>query len=172
MNIEVLKLGPLETNCYVLRKNQKVLIIDPADEVLKIKNSIGNDELLGIIVTHSHFDHIGALNELLECYDTNVYDKNNLKEKEYNIGGFQFEVIYTPGHTDDSITIYFKQEKIMFVGDFVFKDSIGRTDLGGNIIEMKESIEKIKEYHDILIYPGHGDSTNIDYEKENNYYFK
>ncbi len=171
MNIEVLKLGPYQTNCYVLKKDNKVLIIDPADKYKQIIKKIGDNELIGIIVTHHHFDHVGALNDLLEYYDTKVYDVNNLEEKEYNIDGFKFNVIYTKGHTDDSITIYFKEEKIMFVGDFIFKESIGRTDLGGNNVDMKNSIDKIKQYENVIIYPGHGDKTTLDYEKENNYYF-
>ncbi|HPF83116.1 MAG TPA: MBL fold metallo-hydrolase [Bacilli bacterium] len=171
MNIEVLKLGPYQTNCYVLKKDNKVLIIDPADKYKQIIKKIGDNELIGIIVTHHHFDHVGALNDLLEYYDTKVYDVNNLEEKEYNIDGFKFNVIYTKGHTDDSLTIYFKEEKIMFVGDFIFKESIGRTDLGGNNVDMKNSIDKIKQYENVIIYPGHGDKTTLDYEKENNYYF-
>ena len=61
----------------------------------------------------------------------------------------------------------------MFTGDFIFKGTIGRTDLKyGNMINMLKSIKKIKEYPDnILIYPGHGDETLLKYEKENNYYF-
>ena len=57
---------------------------------------------------------------------------------------FKFKCIYTPGHSKDSVTFYFEEEKIMFVGDFIFKDSIGRCDLpGGSESEMKESINKI-----------------------------
>ena len=61
----------------------------------------------------------------------------------------------------------------MFSGDFIFKESVGRCDLpGGNIGDMIKSINKIKEYDDdIVIYPGHGDSTTIGYEKNNNIYF-
>ena len=62
----------------------------------------------------------------------------------------------------------------MFTGDFVFYHDIGRCDLeGGSFEEMKKSIEKIKKYNkNIVIYPGHGMSTTLDEEKENNYYFK
>lgn len=171
MDIEILKLGPLETNCYLLKKDNKIIVIDPADELDKIVKAIGNNKLIGIFVTHHHFDHVGALEELKNYYDVLVYDKNNLEEKEYNINDFKFNVIYTPGHTDDSITLYFKEEKIMFVGDFIFKDSIGRTDLGGNINDMKKSLEKIKQYEEVTLYPGHGDKTTLETEKKNNYYF-
>ena len=83
----------------------------------------------------------------------------------------KFDVIYTPGHTDDSITFYFEKEKVMFVGDFIFKGSIGRLDFGGNETDMKNSLKLIKKYpDDIIIYPGHNESTILGLEK-NNYYF-
>lgn len=171
MKIERLILGELDTNCYLLRKNNKVIVIDPADNKEEIINKIGKDKLVGIIITHHHFDHIGAMNELQKHYNVEIYDRNNLNQGINKIDDFIFEVIYTPGHTDDSITIYFEKEKIMFVGDFIFKNSIGRTDLGGNITDMKKSISLMKKYRDITIYPGHGEETNIDYEIKYNYYF-
>lgn len=171
MNIDYLKLGELETNCYILTKENKVLIIDPADNFIRIKNRVNNFEVVGVIVTHKHPDHIGALEEVLSYYKTKLYDINNLKEGKNKIDDFTFEVLYTKGHTDDSITIYFEKEKAMFTGDFLFYLSIGRTDLGGNYLDMKNSIEKIKTYKDINIYPGHGPFTTIDFEKENNPFF-
>ena len=171
MVIETLVLGPLETNCYILKKDNNCLIIDPADEFNKIKECVGNLTPVGVIVTHNHFDHIGALKDVENYYNLNVLDGNNLEEKEYTLDNFRFSIIRSKGHTNDSIIVLFKEEKIMFVGDFIFKESIGRTDLGGSMSDMKESIEMIKKYSDITIYPGHGEKTNIDYEKENNYYF-
>ena len=72
------------------------------------------------------------------------------------------------------MSFYFKEENIMFVGDFIFKETIGRTDLEtGNMEEMLKSIEMIKEYDDsIILYPGHGPLTTLGYEKLNNIYFK
>lgn len=158
MKIDRIIVGPLETNCYILSNNNECLVIDPGDEYHKIKKVIGNKKVLGVIVTHYHFDHIGALCNFDKSL---VYDKSNLKEKEYNIGSFKFEVIYTPGHKEDSITIYFEKDKIMFTGDFIFKNSFGRTDLdGGSRMDMINSLKKIKRYEkDIIIYPGHGETT-------------
>ena len=141
MNIEIVKVGPLKTNCYILSINNDVLVIDPGDEYNKIKKVIGNRTVNGVIVTHNHFDHIGALN-----YFDNIYDYNNLKEGINKIGNFAFEVIYTPGHTNDSICLYFKDNNKMFVGDFIFKYSIGRIDLGCNINDMIKSLHKISNY--------------------------
>ena len=174
MEIINLKLGMLKTNCYILKEGNETLIIDPADEYFKIDEIIKNTDLKGILITHNHFDHIGALNQLLKNYQTKTYDKNNLEEKTYQIGNFSFEVIYTPGHTADSITFYFPKEKAMFVGDFIFKDDIGRCDLPtGDYLQMLASINKIKKDNDdILIYPGHEETTTLLEEKKFNEYFK
>ena len=173
MKIERVIVGNLECNCYLLEIDNKILIIDPGDDADKIINAIGNREVVGIIVTHYHFDHIGALEEVVNKYGVLVYDKSNMKEGNVFIDNFHFEVIYTPGHREDAITIYFKKDKCMFCGDFIFRDSIGRCDLPlGNINEMINSIKKIKKYDkDTIIYPGHGVKTSLGYEINNNMYF-
>lgn len=160
MKIERVIVGDLETNCYILSIDGKCIVIDSGDEYEKIKNKIGDKEVVGVIITHSHFDHIGALN----YFDNSlILKKENLEEKEYSIDKFKFNVIYTPGHKDDSITIYFKEHNVMFTGDFLFKDTIGRMDLpGGNKKDMINSLNKMKKYNkDIVIYPGHGDKSTL-----------
>ena len=160
LNLEVVKVGYLKTNCYILSINNDVLVIDPGDCYNKIKKVINNRNVVGVIITHNHFDHIGALN-----YFNNIYDYNNLKEGKNKIGNFIFEVIYTNGHTSDSISLYFKEYNMMFVGDFIFKDGIGRTDLGGNINDMISSLRKISKYDkNTKIYPGHGDFSTLGLE--------
>ena len=158
MNIKKVIVGLLDTNCYILSINDKCLIIDPGDDFNKIKQNI-NGKVIGIIITHKHFDHIGALEECKKEYNVPIYNFNNLEEKEISVGPFNFEVIYTFGHTNDSITLYFKKENIMFTGDFLFNDGIGRTDLAtGSITDMQKSLKKISKYnHNIIIYPGHGE---------------
>ena len=166
MEINSVVVGPLDTNCYILNNNGKIIIIDPGDEKDKIINEVSG-EVVGIIITHHHFDHVGAMEEIKKYYKVNVYDYSNLKENN-KIDNFEFKMIHTPGHTDDSITIYFEKEKIMFVGDFIFYGSIGRTDLGGNISDMKKSIESILLYDDdIKLYPGHFIPTKIGIERNN-----
>ena len=172
MKIECVRVGDLEENCYVISKDEKCLIVDPGDEANKIVELVGNKEVLGILVTHHHFDHVGALDEVLNKYKVDLYDFNTTEEKEYNVGPFEFEVIRNPGHTNDSISFYFKENKFMMVGDFVFKGSIGRCDLGGNEIDMKNSINKLKEFKEnVGLYPGHGNPTNLEYEKVYNPFF-
>ena len=160
MNIKKIVVGQLEENCYILEKNNKCIIIDPGDEASKIVDNI-KYPVVGILITHCHFDHVGALQELKEKY--------NIKENNYNIEGFKFEVINTPGHTNDSKTFYFKDENIMFVGDFIFKNGVGRMDLPtGSEKDMLDSLNMIFKYpEDIIIYPGHGDCTTLKDEKNN-----
>ena len=174
MKIECIPVGYLECNCYILDIDDNVIVIDPGDKNNKIINKIGNRNVVGIVITHHHFDHIGALEDIVNKYDVDVYDRYNLSEGENNIANFCFYVIYTPGHKEDAISIYFKEYKAMFVGDFIFKEDIGRCDLkGGNINDMIKSINKIKKYDkNIVIYPGHGDITMIEHEINNNIYFK
>lgn len=169
MKIEKVIVGNLEENCYIIIKDNKVLVIDPGDEIDKIKKKIEDRKVVGVLITHKHFDHIGALNYF---QNIPVYSFSNLEEKEYNIDNFKFQVILTPGHSEDSISYYFKDINSLFSGDFIFYESIGRCDLPtGNIQDMMKSIAKIKKYpQDMQIYPGHGISTTLRYEIENNKY--
>lgn len=173
MRVKKLIVGPLATNCYILIDNNDCLIIDPGDDYEIIKNEIGSLNVLAILITHYHFDHIGALEKLKQDYDVSIYDYK-MKENKYKINNFKFEIIYTPGHKDDAVTFYFKENKLMFVGDFIFKNSIGRTDLEtGDFKKMQESLKRIKNYNDdIELLPGHGNSTVLGIEKQNNYYLR
>lgn len=152
MKIETLVVGSLQTNCYIVTINDKTIIIDPGDEAKRIIDYCQNLDVVEIIITHHHFDHTGALRELEEYFNL----KENVKTKYFN-----YEVIKTPGHTSDSISIYFKEEKVLFSGDFIFKNAIGRTDLPtGSDKEMVESLKLISKYpNDIIVYPGHGSKT-------------
>ena len=170
MDVKTIVTGYLDENCYVLVKDGTCLVVDPGDDYNKIKDAIGDNKVLGVLITHSHFDHIGALRNFLVKRSIKIFKKSNLEEKDYTIGKFNFKCIYTPGHSKDSVTFYFEQDKCMFIGDFIFKESIGRTDLpSGSDKDMKESIKKIKEYlDDIILYTGHYDKTILGHEKENN----
>ena len=174
MEMKIVQNGELRENCYVLEENNKYLVIDPGSEFDKIDSYIKNDgQVLAILVTHRHFDHIGALDDCVRKYRCPVYDKLSTLDETYNVGPFSFNVISCPGHTPDSISFYFYKEKKLFSGDFIFEGNIGRCDLeGGNMKEMRKSIEKIKKYpDDITIYPGHGEFTKLGHEKLKNYYF-
>ena len=166
MNIKTLVLGPLSTNCYIVTLGTNAIIIDPADDAKKIIKECEKYNVKEILVTHHHFDHIGALEELEKFY--------NLKHNDFDNSTFDYKVIKTPGHTNDSISIYFQEENVLFSGDFIFEGTIGRYDFeSSNIDDMKNSLELIKKYpKDTIIYPGHGNKTILKNETINfNYYF-
>ncbi len=167
MNIIILKVGALQTNCYILsHENNEAIIVDPGAEINKINKATKNFEIKGIYYTHSHPDHIGALKELELKY--------NLKGNDFSKNPFKMEIIPTPGHHDDSLTFYFPDDSLMLTGDFIFKNSIGRVDLyGSNVNDMIKSLELIKKYpEDTILYPGHGDKTILKDEIANfKFYF-
>ena len=166
MKIKCIVVGNLAENCYILEKKGKALIIDPGAEFSKILKELGNLEVIGALVTHHHFDHIGALKDVLEKYSL---EENIVKDDD-----FKYEVIATPGHTNDSKTYYFDEDKVMFTGDFLFKESFGRVDLPtGSGVDMLSSLNKISKYPDnIAIYPGHGASSTLGNEKKYFSYYK
>jgi len=165
VEIEKLVIGYLKTNCYILKKGNKSIIIDPAGDFESIEEATKNTEVVGCFVTHHHFDHTGALDKVLRKY--------KITENPKEISGFVYELISTPGHMINSVTIYFPESKAMFSGDFLFYRTIGRVDLpNSNSKDMLESLRKIESYpDDIVVYPGHGRSTILGEEKEYfNYY--
>ena len=183
MEIEKRVVGIYEENCYLIKKDNNGLIVDPGDDVEAILDMIKDTNIEGILITHAHFDHIGALKELEEKLNVPIYYYNingelnykelvDIKEDIYKTNSFTFKVIYTPGHRNDSVTFYFYEYDIMFTGDFLFYLSIGRTDMEyADKYEMINSIKLIKEYSDtIRIYPGHGTSSTLGFEKKYNNY--
>jgi len=175
MEVEMVITGTLDENCYVLKKNKTALVIDPGDDYDKIKEKIGEDKVLAVLITHSHFDHVGALRNFLKKKSIKIFKKSNTREHTvYTVGDFSFQVLYTPGHSNDSISFYFEDdERKMFVGDFIFKGNIGRCDLPtGSEKDMQISLQKIKDYpKEIMIYTGHGELTTLEQELKANPYF-
>ncbi|MEG1892803.1 MAG: MBL fold metallo-hydrolase [Bacilli bacterium] len=165
MEIEKIVVGDLLTNCYVITKDNKSIIIDPGSEGNKIIQFCKDKDISGILVTHGHFDHVGALKEVEDYFKV---------KRSNEVDGFSFDVIKTPGHTSDSVSFYFNKEKVLFCGDFIFKNSIGRMDLPtGSVDDMKKSLDYISKFDDnIDVYPGHGMKTNLGEEKKNfKFYF-
>lgn len=172
MIVNKIEVGYLMENCYVISIGNDALIIDPGSEPEKIINLVGHKNVLAILVTHYHFDHVGALDVVKNKYNALVIDYKC--DKLNTIGPFNFEIIETKGHKEDSVTYYFKDDGIMFTGDFIFKNAIGRCDLeGGNFDEMLQSLRKIKNYNKkTILYPGHGDKTTLEEEILNNEFLK
>ena len=174
MKVDFIVVGDLGENCYLLEKNGCYLLVDPGEDLDRILKFISHKNILGILVTHCHFDHVASLKYLVSHFSYPVYCYDNLEEGAKKIGPFNMEVIFTPGHTKDSVSYYFRDEKIMITGDFLFCGTVGRCDLeGGSFNEMMKSIHKISKYDDdIVIYSGHGRKTTLGNEKKYNPYFK
>jgi len=199
MRIIKVENGPFMANAYIIIDGIKAIMIDPGLDYELLKSWIDKYSLIltGIIGTHAHPDHIGIVNDLKKKYDipffihkdeqailnyyddmlnfiglskleTPIPDSYIENEGELKIGNFQFEILHTPGHTPGSICI--KIDKILFTGDTLFKQSIGRADLpGGNEDLLINSLERLKNLDEnIIIYPGHGPESNILDEKKNN----
>lgn len=170
LNIICIINGELEENCYIIHNKKDALIVDPGSEEDKIYKVIDDLKVnvKGILVTHYHFDHVLCLENVKDKYKVDIIDYKNRN----NISGFNYEIIENYGHTMDSVSFYFRKEKIMFTGDFVFMGSIGKYDYDNEEI-MYDSLKRFcKLDDDIVIYPGHGPSSTIGYEKDNNYFLR
>jgi glyoxylase-like metal-dependent hydrolase (beta-lactamase superfamily II) len=199
----ILLLGNLDTNCYFIEDGKKCYIIDPGYEKNKIIKYVSDYklEVLGILLTHAHIDHIGAIDcfpvpiylHEFECavlmnshkncadlFDIKLpYDINSLnivsvnENTELYLSQQLIQIIHTPGHTIGSIC--YKINKELYTGDTLFKNSVGRWDLPtGSEKDSRDSILKLIDEQDenMKVYPGHGPSTTIKEEKENNIYYK
>lgn len=202
MKIIKYSLGQLQANCYFLIEDQDCLIIDPADDASFILEELQRQQLnlIGMLATHGHFDHIGAVGEIQLSFNVPLYifkedqfliDRLNetakyflgfdphfvkpitvkyLTNTKFRVHNLEFRIIKTPGHTPGSCCFYFKEENVVFTGDTLFKDGIGRTDLSySSQDDLKKSLKKIfKLPEEIIIYPGHGEETLIQNEINSN----
>jgi glyoxylase-like metal-dependent hydrolase (beta-lactamase superfamily II) len=203
MVFDRLVVGSFETNCYLAGDvdSLECAVIDPGAEAEKIISRIKAGRLIPkmILLTHGHFDHFGAANDLKEKFkipllmhkdDLQTIDQSlefarrfgiysgicrpdeTVKDGDImRIGKYTLQVIETPGHTPGGLSFLGDYE--IFVGDTLFKDGVGRTDLGGNASALKKSLLKIIQLDDNLkILPGHGPETTIGQEKKNNPFLK
>lgn len=161
-------------------------------------------ELTNIVLTHAHVDHVLGLQRLLKEVSIPVYLNTEdlflwenfgpqatmfglnqigfsfVPEKlpnngAFQLGGFEFECLYTPGHSPDHTSLYFKNENVLIAGDALFKESVGRTDLyKGDFSILEKSIkEKLFILPDeTVVYPGHGPTTTIGHENKFNPFVK
>lgn len=202
MRISSLTLGLVDTNTYFIENDKAVILIDPSGESEKIIKKLNqiNKPLKAILLTHAHFDHIGAVDDIVNRFDVPVYmheaefdflkdpvkngaDKfkqyglpiitskvtpEKLNEGSAEIEGFKFNVLDTPGHSPGSLTYVF--DEFAVVGDTLFNNGIGRTDLyKGDYETLVDSIQdKIFELEgDLPLFPGHGPYTTVDDEQLN-----
>lgn len=168
-----MSLGPLGTNCYIIFDRKNALIVDPGGDADQIISFVEREKIIpqAILLTHAHFDHIGAVDELRSYFKVNVYlheqEKSWLSDPQLNrsifftgneiitkepeclwvpgemtIASFTFDVIHTPGHSPGSVSLIFRDDQFVISGDALFKRGIGRTDLpGGSFPQLKSSLQ-------------------------------
>lgn len=161
-------------------------------------------KLLAVCLTHAHVDHALGLHKVLKDFDVPVYlnqtdsylwenyeeqakrfgfhtagfdftPKPFEEQKNFSIGSFLFDILYTPGHSPDHVSLYFKEEELLIAGDVIFHNSIGRTDLYKGDFDVLASSIREKLYNlpdNTAVYPGHGPATTIGREKKHNAFVK
>lgn len=195
LNIETLPLGSYQTNCYIVYDADfgECIVIDPGYEpetVLLEANRLGKT-ISAILLTHGHFDHVGAVKDLVaetDCkvyiheydlalpatltagplYYTDVYDEGDVLQ----LAGLTIRVLHTPGHTPGSVCLMIEDN--LFTGDTLFRDSCGRTDLpGGNPTEIFKSLRRLAALEgDFRVLPGHSMETSLEEERQYNPYLQ
>jgi len=203
MIVKALTVGFIATNCYIIGSDitRRAMVIDPGADSRAIMKAIDADRLLLslIVITHSHFDHTGAVKAIKDATGARFAvgagaDKSSpgaliklvaamsggsakIPEPDLflsdgdkiDIDELHFEVIYTPGHSPDEISLY--GHGILFSGDTLFNSGIGRTDFPGCSYEQLEHSIQTRLYtlpDQTVVYPGHGPATTIGREKRGN----
>ncbi len=202
--VKKLVLGQPAANCYILAADKANIIIDAGAEPEVIEKYLKDEKINPdfLINTHGHYDHIGAVEEIVLKYKIPFYihkseeflirdaeknmssflDKKGIILKIYNLiddknysffDNYGLTIIHTPGHTPGSIVIAYQD--LLFTGDLLFKNAIGRTDLpGGDSNAIKKSLASLKRNKSLnpefKVLPGHGESSILGYEFKNNYF--
>lgn len=196
MNSKRIIVGPLETNCFILWSNaDSALIIDPGADADRIVTAITELKIIpsATVLTHGHYDHIGAAKTISERYKISIYahplELDMLKNPELNFSaysdnpisvfaeplsqqlldeiGIPLKLLELPGHTPGGIGLF--NDEVLISGDTVFAGGgVGRTDLpGADFNTLKDSIEKIIELPDeLVLMPGHGGRSILGREKQ------
>ena len=197
MIVHKMPLGAYQTNTYIVRDREDsklCVVIDPGYEANTILDYLDEEGLTAkaILLTHGHFDHVGAVKELAAetgcdvyihaaesqlppmmtagaLYYTHTYGEG---DKISPIEGMEIAVLHTPGHTPGSVCLLYGQH--LFSGDTLFQGSCGRVDFpGGSPREMMESLNRLASLQlNYRVHPGHGDSTTLDTEKRTNPYMR
>ena len=193
LKIHVLPLGDYQTNCSIVHEENSTdcLIIDPGYEPEIISSYLEEKGLTpeAILLTHCHFDHVGAVKDLAAQYDCKVFlDKKELAMPPMltngplyytdgygdgdtlTLAGIPIQVLETPGHTPGSVCLI--MEDTLFSGDTLFAGSCGRTDLPcGDARAMRDSLRRLAALSEnYRVCPGHGPSSTLNREKQTNPY--
>lgn len=133
------------------------------DQIRKINTGVGKKPINNVIITHDHFDHTGGIKHLKEAFGANVYAKtrfNPLVDKvlednqQVRVADRYFTVLYTPGHSSDSISLYCDAERMLFSGD---TNLLVRDTTGTFTPEYVETLKRLSKLKLDIIYPGHGE---------------
>ena len=194
IKIHKLALGLYQTNTYIIHDetSNACCVIDPGYEADAILEEVGHLGLTveAILLTHGHFDHVGAVKDMVAETDCDVYiceadlslPPMFTNGKIYythtygegdalHLAGLEISVLHTPGHTPGSVCLIC--ENTMFSGDTLFEGSCGRTDIGGSWPQIQTSLARLAKLDtDYVVYPGHGGSTTLAMEKRYNPYMR
>jgi len=194
MIFEQIPVGQMQNFSYLIGDSKEAAVVDPGWEVDKVLQIASKHDLevRYVLITHSHYDHINEVKNIVDATDATVYvhkeDVDEIKNKgvekikiikdndEISVGKVKIKVLHTPGHTPGSVC-YLVDNKLI-TGDTLFVENIGRTDLPGGdpkiIIESLDRLKKLDE--NIEVYPGHDygsiPHSTIKHEKKNNFYMK
>lgn len=196
LNYRRIVTGEFDTNTYLLWSKGELCVIDPGDDILNQLNSI-EKQPTRILLTHEHYDHIKGVPDIKEEYNISLcaHDKarellksptNNLSAKMgasvslnadvsvdegdvLKLGDEKIEVLYTPGHSEGSISLV--TEDFIICGDLIFSNGLGRVDLpGGSLAKLKASLLQIFQNHkDKKALPGHGPEFSLSKKNRENY---
>lgn len=194
MKITQLVSNFLNSNTFIVEKDDEVLIIDCGCEVETVKQIVGDKKVLGLLLTHGHFDHAINCNDYAKCFDCKIYASDKIEQTLTNteafysgsglkiddlsafkfikqdgilkLGGFEIGCYSFPGHCPccEGYVI----EDNLFAGDFLFAKSFGRVDLvNSSKTDMLQSFEKMKKIEFDKVYSGHGEGSTKDEQLRN-----
>ena len=202
MDVRMFTVGPVQENCFLFRQDgsDRALIVDPGEEADKLLAAIDGlgVTLEAILLTHTHFDHVGAVAPVAKATGAPVYcpklevpvlqdimafvpwpgfgpyeswDPEETVEggERLELAGFEIDVLFTPGHSPGHVT--YATDGALFSGDVLFQGSVGRTDLpGGDWPTLAASIQSLLDAHDddTRVYPGHMGVTTLGRERQTN----
>ena len=194
LKIHTLTLGLYQTNTYIIHEenSKSCCVIDPgyqANTILEKLEELGLT-LEAILLTHGHFDHVGAVKDLAADTDCRVflcaedtalppmltagplyYTDTYADGTILNIAGLCIRIIHTPGHTPGGVCLLV--DDVIFSGDTLFAGGCGRSDLGGDWSTLVRSLKRLSQIEGYFkVLPGHGESTTLAYEKRYNPYMR
>jgi len=175
VKVECMPVGDMGVNCYIVENTEthQCLIVDPGDEGQRIIQRVGDRKPCAVLLTHGHFDHMGAVDQVCEAFAIPLYihsgDLNKLTDTYANVGaifgmeltvqtpgipledgdvidcaGFPVQVLHTPGHSDGSVCYLLPGDAGVLTGDTLFAHGYGRTDFpDGSFLKLKESFRRL-----------------------------